>query len=157
MSFRYFEDFQAGDVIELGSCSIGEKEIIEFARQFDPQPFHLSHEAGAQSHFGGLVASGWHSCGLLMRLMVDGMLKESASMGSPGVDEIRWLVPVRPGDRLSGRYRVVGVKASVSKPDRGVVSCECGLINAQGQVVLLMRSKGLFGRRPAQKIGRAHV
>ncbi|MGQ0621074.1 MAG: MaoC family dehydratase [Panacagrimonas sp.] len=148
MSFRYFEDFHVGEVIELGTCSVSEKEIIEFATQFDPQSFHIDREAAAKSNFGGLIASGWHSCSLLMRLMVDSLIKESASMGSPGIDEIRWLLPVRPGDRLSARYRVTDVKPSTSKPDRGVVFCATELVNGEGQTVMTMRSKGIFGRRP---------
>ena len=149
MSFRYFEDFKAGETIELGSRTVNETEIVDFARQFDPQPFHIDRDAAAKSIFKGLIASGWHSCGLLMRLMVDGLLGESSSMGSPGVDEIQWLLPVRPDDVLSARYKVVDTKASKSKPDRGVVFCECELTNAKGQVVMRMRSKGMFGRRPA--------
>lgn len=149
MSFRYFEDFTPGEIIALGSRKVTESEIVDFARQFDPQPFHLDREAGAKSIFGGLVASGWHSCSLLMRLMVDGLLHETSSMGSPGIDEIRWLLPVRPDDVLTGSYRVLAVKPSVSKPDRGVVSTESTLTNAAGQLVLVVRSKGMFGRRPA--------
>lgn len=149
MSFRYFEDFTPGELIQLGSRRVSEAEIIDFARQFDPQAFHIDREAGEQSIFGGLIASGWHSCGLLMRLMVDNLLRESASMGSPGIDEIRWLVPVRPDDELTGSYRVLEVKPSTSKPDRGVVFCETALANGAGKTVMTMRSRGIFGRRPA--------
>lgn len=148
MSFRYFEDFQVGEVIELGTRSVSEKEIVDFATQFDPQSFHIDREAAAKSNFGGLIASGWHTCSLLMRLMVDGVLRESASIASPGVDEIRWLVPVRPGDHLSARYEVIDVKASTGKPDRGVVFCATEMVNDRGQTVMTMRSKGIFGRRP---------
>ncbi|MGB0955189.1 MAG: MaoC family dehydratase [Panacagrimonas sp.] len=148
MNFRYFEDFTVGEVIELGCISTTEQEIIEFAEQFDPQYFHLDKEKAKASMFGGLVASGWHGCGLLMRLMVDGMAKHSSSMGSPGVDEIRWLKPVRPDDPLTGTYQVLDVKPSRSKPDRGVVFCECTLKDGDGETVLLMRSKAIFGRRP---------
>lgn len=149
MTFRYFDDFKAGETIELGQRAVTEAEVVDFARQFDPQPFHIDEAAAKKSIFGGLIASGWHSCGLLMRLMVDSILAESSSMGSPGVDEIQWLLPVRPGDTLSGRYKVLQTKPSQSKPDRGVVFCECELTNQKGEVVLRMRSKGLFGRRPA--------
>lgn len=148
MSYRYFEDFQMGEVFELGTRSVSEAEIIAFATEFDPQGFHIDREAAAKSNFGGLIASGWHSCAMLMRLMVDGIIKESSSMGSPGVDEIRWLLPVRPGDQLSGRYKVIDLKPSASKPDLGVVFCECSLVNGLGQTVMTMRSRGLFGRRP---------
>lgn len=148
MSFRYFEDFAVGEMIELGSRSISEQEIIDFGQQFDPQSFHVDRDAAKSSIFGGLIASGWHSCALLMRLMVDGMIKDSSSMGSPGIDEIRWIIPVRPGDTLTARYKVLEIKPSTSKPDRGVIFCECELENAQGQIVMTMRSRGLFGRRP---------
>lgn len=100
MNMLYFEDFSVGQVLDLGSCAVSEEEIVAFARQFDPQPFHVDAEAAAASHFGGIVASGWHTCALLMRGIVDQLLLRSASHGSPGVDEIRWLQPVRPGDRL---------------------------------------------------------
>lgn len=148
MSFRYFEDFAVGEVIQLGTRSVGEEEIIEFAERYDPQSFHIDREAAKESIFGGLIASGWHSCAMLMRLMVDAVIRDSSSMGSPGIDEIRWILPVRPGDTLTARYKVVDVKPSSSKPDRGVIFCECELENAQGQIVMTMKSRGLFGRRP---------
>jgi acyl dehydratase len=94
----YFEDFEVGKVFDMGTRTVTEDEIVAFATQFDPQPFHVDSEAAAQSLYGGIIASGWHTCGLIMRLMVDGMLRDSSSMGSPGIDEIRWLKPVRGGD-----------------------------------------------------------
>jgi acyl dehydratase len=149
MTPLYFEDFHPGQVIELGSRTVTEAEILDFARQFDPQPFHVDPEAAAASHFGGIVASGWHTCSLLMRVLVDGLLLRSVSHGSPGVDEIRWLKPVRPGDTLSMSMRVLETIPSRSKPDRGVIKNEYQALNQHGQTVLTMKTLGMFGRRPA--------
>src|SRR6188472_4405680 len=121
MSERYFEDFEPGEVLELGSRTVTEDEIIEFARQFDPQPFHLDPEAAADSVFGGLIASGWHTGAMWMRLYVDNMLGSASAQGSPGVEELRWLAPVRPGDTLHGRLTVLETTASERRPDRGTV------------------------------------
>jgi acyl dehydratase len=144
----YFEDFHPGQVIDLGSRCLSEQEIVDFARQFDPQPFHLDHDAAAASHFGGLVASGWHTCSVMMRQIVDHLLLKSVSHGSPGVDEIRWLKPVRPGDTLSMSMRVVEAIPSRSKPDRGVLKSEYEAVNQHGERVLTMKTLGMFGRRP---------
>ena len=149
MSLLHFEDFSVGQVIELGSRTLSESEIIDFARQFDPQPFHVDRDAAAASHFGGIVASGWHTCSLLMRQIVDELLVKSVSHGSPGVDEIRWLKPVRPGDTLRMTMRVVEAVPSRSKPDRGVLKCEYQGVNQDGAVVVTMKTLGMFGRRPA--------
>ncbi len=148
MAFHYFEDFQPAATMTLGSHRITEAEIIAFARDYDPQLFHTDPEAARQSTFGGLVASGWHSCALFMRLLVDGLLKESSALASPGVDEIRWLKPVRPGDVLEARLTVLDVTPSRSKADRGLVRHACELSNQRGEVVMTMRTLALFGRRP---------
>ena len=145
----YFEDFEPGRTIPVGSRTLGEDEIIAFATQFDPQPFHVDREAAAKSHFGGLIASGWHTCSIMMRLMVDGFLSEAASMGSPGVDEIRWLTPVRPGDTLSVTTTVLDVRPSASKPDRGVVHTMWEAKNQHGETVATVKGMGMFMRRPA--------
>src|SRR5258708_421531 len=107
---RYFEDFQVGDIFDLGSTTVTEEEIISFARQFDPQPFHTDPVLAKDSIFGGLVASGWHTTAMFMRLFFDGLLHETASIASPGVDDVRWLKPVRPGDVLRARFtnRILG-------------------------------------------------
>jgi acyl dehydratase len=118
----YFEDFEPGRTIPVGSRTVNQDEIIAFARQFDPQPFHVDPEAAAKSMFGGIIASGWHTCSMMMRMMVDGFLSEAASLGSPGVDEIRWLKPVRAGDTLAVTTTVLDARPSSSRPDRGVVS-----------------------------------
>ena len=146
----YFEDFEPGKVIAVGSRTLGEEEIIAFARQFDPQPFHVDHDAAAKSMFGGIIASGWHTCSIMMRMMVDGFLSEAASMGSPGVDEIRWLTPVRPGDTLSVTTTVMDVRPSSSKPDRGVVHTMWEAKNQHGETVATVKGMGMFMRRPKQ-------
>lgn len=146
---RYFDDFQPGDTFEYGPATITREEILAFARQFDPQPFHLSDEAGAATHFGGLVASGWHTASVGHRLLVDGLLHDAASQGSPGVDELRWLKPVRPGDVLTLRMTVVEATPSRSRPDRGAIVWTSELRNQHGEVVMTLRGVGLFGRRPA--------
>ena len=145
----YFEDFTPGRVFELGSHTLTREAIIEFASQFDPQPFHLDEEAGKRSHFGGLVASGWHTVGIMMRLLVEGLIGQSSSMGSPGVDEVRWLKPVRPGDTLHLRYTIHEAVPSRSKPDRGVVRGVMEMINQHGDVVMTVKGMGMYGRRPA--------
>lgn len=145
----YFEDFKVGDSREIGSRTVTEEEIITFATQFDPQPFHIDREAATQSIFGGLIASGWHTCSMMMRLMVDGFLNESASMGSPGIDQLRWLKPVRAGDTLTLNLVTLESKPSSSKPDRGVVVSEWRATNQHGELVLTIKGLGMFGRRPA--------
>jgi acyl dehydratase len=144
----YLDDFEPGQVIELGSRSVSKDEIIAYARQFDPQPFHIDEQAAAKSIYGGLIASGWHTVSLFMRLLVDGLLSRTASMGSPGVDEVRWLKPVRPGDRLSARGIVEEVIPSGSKPDRGLLRITYEMSNQDGEKVLSIKGLGMFGRRP---------
>ncbi len=149
MSLLYFEDFHPGQVFDLGECTFTESEIVAFAQQFDPQPFHVDREAAAASHFGGIVASGWHTCSALMRRIVDGLLVRAVSHGSPGMDEVRWLKPVRPGDTLRVSMRVGETIPSKSKPDRGVLRCDYQATNQHGEVVVTMKTFGMFGRRPA--------
>ena len=146
---RYFEDFKPGDVIELGSRTISKESILAFAREFDPQPFHTDEEAAKRSIYGGLLASGWHTGSLLMRILNDGLLKDTASLGSPGVDELRWLKPVRPGDVLSARMTVLESIPSRSKPDRGLIRSLMELRNQHDEIVLTVRGLSLLGRRPA--------
>jgi acyl dehydratase len=144
---RYFEDFADGDEVELGSKTVTREEIVAFAREFDPQPFHVDDDAAALSPYGGLIASGWHTTAMFMRLYVDAILLDSASLGSPGVEELRWLKPVRPGDTLTGRSRVLSTKPSERDPKRGTVFSESELVNQDGEVVMRLRARGLFGRR----------
>jgi acyl dehydratase len=145
---RYFEDLNAGDVFELGEVQLSEPEILEFARRFDPQPFHLDHEAAARSIFGGLVASGWHTGSAFMGLLVRGFLHDVASLGAGGLDELRWLKPVRPGDLLRGRYTVLSKRPSASRPDRGTVVGLGELFNQAGERVFFIRWPALIGTRP---------
>jgi acyl dehydratase len=145
----YFEDFTPGTVYELGSRTFTRDDIVAFARQYDPQPFHLDEEAAAASPFGGLIASGWQTASTCFRLSVDGFIGRAASLGSPGIDELRWLRPVRPGDTLTARAEVLEAKPSRSKPDRGAVRVRYDAFNQRGEQVLSMMSWGLFARRAA--------
>jgi acyl dehydratase len=149
MPVRYFEDFAPGQVIELGRYTITKDEIVAFARQFDPQPFHLDEEAAKKTIYGGLLASGWHSAAITMRLLYDGLVKDTISLGSPGVDELRWVKPVRPGDTLSARLTVLECIPSRSKPDRGVVRSAIEMRNQHDEVVVTSKGLSLFGRRPS--------
>src|SRR3954470_338703 len=146
---RYFEDFTEGQVFELGETHVSEAEILEFAHRFDPQSFHVDPQAARSSLFGGLIASGWHTGSLYMGLMVRGLLLDSASLGSAGIDELRWLKPVRPGDMLKARLTVTSVKPSLKHPNRGTVFTLGEMFNQQGERVMMIRSSGMFGRRPA--------
>jgi acyl dehydratase len=145
---RYFEDFAPGEVVELGTRTVTKEEIVAFAHEFDPQPLHLDEDAAADGPFHGLIASGWHTAALFMRLYVDAVVADSVSMGSPGVEELRWLKPVRPGDTLRGRLTVLETTPSSRRPDRGTVRSRCELLDQDGEVVLSMVARGYFGRRP---------
>ena len=145
----YFEDFEVGKAINVGSRSVTEEEILDFATKFDPQPFHVDKAAAAQSIYGGIIASGWHTCGMMMRLMVDGFLADAASLGSPGVDEIRWIKPVRAGDTLTVTSTALEKKPSSSKPDRGVVVTLWEAKNQHGELVATIKGMGMFKCRPA--------
>ena len=144
---RYFEDFKPGEVIELGSRTITKEAIVAFATEFDPQVFHVDEEAAKRTIYGGLLASGWHTGSLLMRLLYEGLLKGTVSLGSPGIDELRWLQPVRPGDTLTARLTVTGTTASRSKPDRGIVRSLMEVLNQRGEVVMTTKGVNFFRRR----------
>lgn len=148
----YFEDFRVGQVIELGSCTVSKDEIIAFARKFDPQPFHIDEAAAERSIYGGLIASGWHTGSLFMRLLYDGLLSHAASMGSPGQDELRWIKPVRPGDTLSARGLVEELIPSRSKPDRGLIRTTYEVFNQDGDKVMMVRGLGMFGKRSTKEV-----
>jgi acyl dehydratase len=143
----YFEDIEPGGVYELGTRTVTESEIVAFAREWDPQPFHTDPEAAKGSVFGGLIASGWHTGSMWMRMYVDTMLG-SAARGSPGIEELRWLAPVRPGDTLSGRLTVLEATPSATRPDRGTIRIRGEMVNQDGVTVMSMTSRGHFGRRP---------
>lgn len=145
----FFEDFAAGQEYELGSRTLDRAAIIDFATQFDPQLIHVDEAAAEQSIYGGLVASGWQTCTTYMRLLCDGLLLRVHSMGSPGVDELRWPAPVRPGDTLSATLRIEDVRASMSKPDRGIVMTVGEMRNQDGELVLTLKSAMMVRRRSA--------
>ena len=145
---RYaFEDFTVGSVMPCGSRTVTAEEIVAFARQFDPQPFHVDEEAGKRSIYGSLIASGWHTASMVMRMGCDAYLLDSTSSGSPGVDQLRWIKPVRPGDTIRAELLTLEVKPSKSKPDRGVVTTEWRVYNQNDELIMTMRGMGLFLRR----------
>jgi acyl dehydratase len=147
-ALRYFEDFSTGEVIDLGTAPpISEEEIVAFARRWDPQPFHLDPVRAKESMFGGLIASGWHTGAVAMRLLVDGLLSHSDSQGSPGIDHIRFLRPVRPGDVLSGTYTVLDLSPSARRPRIGKLRALLELRNQHGDVVLSMESMSFLARK----------
>jgi acyl dehydratase len=147
---RYFEDYVPGAVYEYGYITVTEAEILEFARTFDPQPIHVDPEFAAAGPFGGLIASGWHTAGIMMRMFADHCLSRVASLASPGIDELRWPAPVRPGDSLRLRATVVEARRSRSKPDRGLVRTRAELINQDDEVVLQLTAMNILrARHPA--------
>jgi acyl dehydratase len=143
----YFEDFHPGQEIDLGTRTVSEEEIVSFATQFDPQPFHVDREAAGASIYGSVIASGWHTCSMMMRMVVDGLMARASSMGSPGLDNVRWLKPVRAGDTLHVRYQTREVKASNTRPDRGVVWSKWIATNQHGEEVCTIEGMGMFARR----------
>lgn len=147
MQKLYFEDFHVGDTFELGSTSVTEEEIISFARQYDPQIFHIDPEQAKASFFGQLVASGWHTGALFMRLLVNGLFNRVDSMGSPGVEQVRFVRPVRPGDTLHGRITIVETRDSQSRPYLGILRSHGEMYNQNNELVLSMVSTHFFGRR----------
>jgi acyl dehydratase len=145
---RYFEDFVPGSVHEFGPVVVDEAEIIEFARRYDPQPIHTDPEWARTGPFGGLIASGWHTAAITMRLLVDQYLPPAASLASPGIDELRWLRPVRPGDELRVRVTVIEARPSRSKPDRGLLRSRIEVLEGDGSAVMTMTGLNLIRRRP---------
>jgi acyl dehydratase len=150
---RYFEDYLPGAVHEFGRVAVSAADIVAFAERFDPQPFHVDPEAARASHFGGVIASGWHTGGLMMRMFAEHYLAPASSLGSPGVDELRWPRPVRPGDVLSLRVTVLDTRRSASRPDRGIVRSLIEVLNQQGEVVMSMRAVNLIACREAAPAG----
>lgn len=145
---RFFEDFQVGESFDLGAMPLfTEESIVAFAQEYDPQPFHLDPIAARSLIFGGLVASGWQTVAGYMRLMVDRVLSQTPSMGSPGVEEVRWPEPVRPGDLISARLTVVAVRPSLSRPEMGIVRWKGEARNPAGAIVLSMSWVNFIGRR----------
>ena len=147
----HWEDFAAGQVRDLGTVTPTREETIAFASQFDPQPFHLDDEAAKASVFGALSASGWHTCAMAMRLMVTNFLHETSSLGSPGLDSLKWLKPVYPGDTLSLRHTITEKRVMAKRPDVGLVRTTWEMFNQHGDAVLRMEGYGMFRlRQPAQ-------
>ena len=145
---RYWEDIKEGEVVELGSRTLDKERMIAFAREFDPQPFHTDETAAEASIWGGLIASGWLTGSVLMRIFYDGYQKDTAGLGSPGIDELRWLKPVRPGDTLTVRLTVLETVASRSKPDRGIVRSLMEVLNQHGEIVMTTKGVNFVKRRP---------
>ncbi len=144
---RYFDDYVEGDVHRFGSVLLEADEIVAFAKRYDPQTFHTDPEAAKATQFGGLIASGWHTCGLMMRLYAEHYLTHVASLASPGLDELRWLKPVRPGDRLSVQVTVLKAAPSKSKPDRGAVTSFIEVFNQADEPVMTMKVVNIIARR----------
>ena len=144
---RYFEDYRVGEVFEFGDELVTEQEIVEFASRYDPQPFHVDPAAATNSSFGGLIASGWMTAGIMMRMLVEHFISREAGMGSPGIDELRWLRPVRPGDRLRTRVTILETRRSSSKPDRGMVLTLDEVLNQVGDVVMTLKGWGMYRAR----------
>ena len=145
---RWFEDYEPGSVHETGSIRVDEDEVLAFGRRFDPQVFHTDVEAAKGTEYGGLIASGWHTAALMMRLYTDHYLSKVATLVSPGVDELRWLAPVRPGDEISLRVTVAEARPSRSKPDRGIVRSKVEVLNQRGEVVMTVSALNFILRRP---------
>ncbi len=147
---RYFEDYRTGESIEFGDYLITAAEIVEFAKRYDPQAFHVDPDAAANSHFGGLIASGFLTLGAMMRMMADHFISPLASMGSPGLDEVRWLLPVRPDDRLRVRATVLDTRRSQSKPDRGMIHVLYEVLNQDDQIAMSVKGWGMYLSRDAK-------
>ena len=140
----HFHDFTVGKVLPLGPYAVSAEEITEFAREFDPQPFHLDGNSSQAEQTGGLIASGWHTYAIIMRMMCDAYLLDTASQGSGGLDEVRWLKPVRPGDVLTGTATVLSARISNSKPDLGLVTMEYKAQNQNGETVIIITGMGMI-------------
>lgn len=152
---RYFEDFEVGKIDTFGRYEVSEEEVIDFGRKYDAQPFHIDPEAAKQSHFGGLIASGWHTCAMMMRMIVEHAIgtEPSATLASPGFDDLRWLTPVRPGDVLSVRSEILEKTPSRSRPDRGSVRIRNEILRQDGTVVADLISRAIVLKRPADTAG----
>jgi acyl dehydratase len=146
---RWFDDYPVGEISEFGDYLVTEAEIVDFATRYDPQPFHVDAQAAKSSNFGGLIASGWMTASCAMRMLVDHYISPRASMGSPGIDELRWVQPVRPGDRLRMRTTVLESRRSQSKPDRGMIRFHWDVLRQDGVTVMTMTGWGMYRTRPA--------
>lgn len=147
----YWEDIEIGQEFALGEKRIERDEVIAFAHEFDPQPFHVGEESAKGTMLGELTASGWHTCCMMMRLMFDSFLSKSSSLGSGGLDEVKWIEPVRPGDVISGRYRVLESRASSSKPKLGICKVICEIFNQDNRLVMTCTFTQFMGRREGKQ------
>lgn len=145
----YYEDYPVGTVVAGGSYAVSEAEILEFARRYDPQPMHVDREAATRGQFGSLIASGWHTGAMMMRMLTEIFVSPIANLASPGVDELRWVSPVRPGDVLSLRVTVLEARRSRSTPDQGVLKSLVEVLNQQGEVVMSLKPVSLMRCRPS--------
>jgi acyl dehydratase len=152
MAKLFFEDFEPGAVRDYGPRLVTREEIVGFAAEFDPQPMHLDEEAGRASMLGGLAASGWHTCCLMMRMAADGFVLNSASMGAPGVDEVRWLAPLRPGSRITLRTTVLDSRSSASRPEMGFVKMLFEVCDDKNTLLMTLTASLIMGRRAAQAV-----
>jgi acyl dehydratase len=150
MAKLFFEDFEPGAVRDYGPRLVTREEIVGFAAEFDPQPMHLDEEAGRASMLGGLAASGWHTCCLMMRMAADGFVLNSASMGAPGVDEVRWLAPLRPGSRITLRTTVLDSRSSASRPEMGFVKMLFEVCDDKNTLLMTLTASLIMGRRAEQ-------
>jgi acyl dehydratase len=148
MAVLYFEDFPEGHTVDIGTFSLSAEQIMDFARRYDPQPMHVDPEAARASIYGGLIASGWHTAASYMRLLVDSVIGQSASMGSPGIDSLRWLKPVRPDDALRARFTVLESRLSNTRPDWGIVRSRAEVLNQGDEIVMSLEAVNFFARRP---------
>ncbi len=148
---HYWEDFNVGDTVPMGERRLEAAEMVAFAKAFDPQPFHVDEAAARESMYGGLIASGWHTVALVMRMMVDSYLNASSSLGSPGVDNVRWLKPVRPGDTIRATRTVLETRPSGSRPEMGLVKTRWEVFNQNDEAVMTMEGYGMFARRSPGK------
>jgi acyl dehydratase len=149
MPIRYFEDFPEGLTVELGSVEFTTDSIVDFARAWDPQAMHTDPNLAQSSIYGGLIASGWHTVASYMRMLVDQVIGGSESVGSPGIDNLRWVKPVRPGDTLRGRFVVLEARESRSRPDWGIVRSRGEMLNQDDEIVMHIEAVNFFARRPA--------
>jgi acyl dehydratase len=148
MPYKYYwEDFKVGDTAPMGERVVGKAEVIAFGEAYDPQPFHVDEQAARDSMYGGLIASGWHTCAMVMRMIVDSYMRDSASLGSPGIDHVRWLKPVRPGDTIRATRTVLESRASKSRPDMGLVKTRWDVFNQDGDTVMTLEGYNMFSRR----------
>jgi len=143
----FWEDFNLDSRVSMGTVSVDRDEVIEFATRYDPQPFHVDPEAAKESIYGGIIASGWHTCSMVMRLMCDSYLLNSSSLGSPGIENVRWLLPVFPGDKLTAYRTVIEKRASKTRPDRGIVKTYWEVENQDSKIVMTMTGVNFFLKR----------